>query len=345
MAYALMNLAIQWGKHNAAAFERSAAFYFNADPSLVKQLTGKEWYRDGITEEESALIVALQSFSGQEEAFLGLLNDGNVNSDTFSLPLAGETNAYVVSRSSSQETQEVLETMRIGMRVIEDFIGDSWPLDDAVLVLEPDSRGPFYGRNFGDHILVKHSGRYLIWHELGHDYFRGTTEWLDEGAADFLAAYTMGADGSNLDRVHVNLHQRLQGRIDECAASGAPTIQKYAELVQKAQTSATSIQGCNIILGEAYLLLIYDSLGYEVLSSALRDIYRLSLEGSVTEEDIYRLSLEGSVTEEDIYRLSLEGSVTEEDIFWAFHGNTPASKRGEFRELYSLLHGGLIPEG
>ena len=132
------------------------------DPSQLQQLTSQPWFQDGLTDEEAALIVVLPSISDQEHAFRGLIEGGYVVSDTFSSPSAVEVDLFVVSRSPFQPDDGAIETLRIGIKVIEDFMGVPWPKTNVIVLSEPRWAGQGNGANYGTHIAVRgfHPGTY-----------------------------------------------------------------------------------------------------------------------------------------------------------------------------------------
>ena len=66
----------------------------------LEQLAEQAWYKDGLTDEETALIVVLSSVAASEEIFSGLIRDGQVRSETISLTSMGDVNLYAIRRSS-----------------------------------------------------------------------------------------------------------------------------------------------------------------------------------------------------------------------------------------------------
>ena len=131
-----------------------------ASPSLWKHLVNQPWVRDGLTDEEAAKIVVLTSLIEQEELFQDMIQGGYVLSETFSSPLAGELNLFVVSRSPLQRSSGVFEGLRSGIEAIEDFIGAPWPDTDVIVLLEPESEltaegSNVLGANAGSHIVMK----------------------------------------------------------------------------------------------------------------------------------------------------------------------------------------------
>ena len=199
------------------------------DPSQLQQLTSQPWFQDGLTDEEAALIVVLRSTVHQEDVFRSLIERGKVISDTFSLPLTSEIDSYVVSRFPFQG--DVLGYIRTGMGVIEDFMGSPWT-PNMIALVEPEWEDPL-GRGVaglyqGTHFVGKNSTPYLIYHEMGHHYFSGMPAWLNEGGANFLAAYVLYTSDDDLRFSPEYRQLDLQiGAIASCANSGASNIQEW----------------------------------------------------------------------------------------------------------------------
>ena len=287
----------------------------SSGPTLLGEMISKEWFRDGLNDEDIALVVVLRSFVGQESVFRDLISDNSILSETVSLPLAGETKLFVMSRSSITDGDRVLWAASIGLKAMEGFMDEPWPKQRVVFVLEPEWNSSVFGTNAGDHILLKHTKGFLVLHEIAHYYLTNISPWMDEGGAHFLATYSAGVHEGSVKQVHNNAAERLKESVGRCAESGASNIQEWLDETRAGPQSNSSIAGCHYALGEAFLLGIYQSLGHEVVSSSMRELYNLKGKQRVDERDIYQV----------------------------FYANTTADKRSEFRELYSQLHGGPIP--
>ena len=74
---------------------------------------------------------------------------------------------------------------------------------------------------------------------------------------------------------------------------------------------------CDYTLGEAFMWGMYDGIGRDAALETMRDIFNLPFPRSLSAEKVYR----------------------------SFLANVPAGKEDEYREIYSRLHGGPIPEG
>ena len=282
----------------------------------LEQLISQSWYQDGLNDEEAALVVVLPGES--ERVFLDLIQGGHVRSDTISLPLAGDVNLFEVRRAPIQPDSDVLDTLRTGAEVIEGFMEVPLNKTDVIVFLNPGFSSQGLGVNYGSHIIVgaaqgTQSLRSVLYHELAHFYWGRDVkgpEWFQEGTASFLADYVLHlTEGVSMQ----SLYSAAQTAARSCSPHGVTDIHGWIQA-----TAAGSQPGlCHYHLGESFLLGVYQSLGYQVVSSSLRELYRVGK--------------------------SSGSPVTETQIYQAFLTNTPSDKRVQFRELYERLHGGPIP--
>ena len=258
-------------------------------PDRLKLLLNQPWFQDGLTNEEAALLVVLQGIDREENTFLSLIEGGHTVSDTISLQLSGKVNLYAVSPFPLPES--VLDTMRTGTKVLEEFIGSPWNTPNVIVFVESEGdRGGGGGKHHGSHIVVKNSHPGTLYHELGHYYFSSMPIWLDEGAAEFLRGYILhhtedGAENSLQYRRGI-ISQLVEG----CAAMGASNIQEWVDVPGELKTGA--LWWCRYSLGEYYLQEMYKSLGHDVVRASLQQLYELRVSGTpVTEDDVYETFL------------------------------------------------------
>ena len=277
------------------------------DSGLVGQIQEQPWFQDGLTEDEAALIVVLRSAYETDDVFQDLLESGHVRSETISLPLAGEVDLFAVGRSE-RGLEAALERIAFAVESMEGFMGTPWPRADVIALLEfkSDLGSPTSaGLNYGTHIVVKNTSKNLTYHELAHFYFgigAYVPFWLSEGAADFLMLYTLrltGHETSDIDTIYIVDQMSIAVN---CAPHGSTSIQEWIE-------TGAGDPYCPYWLGRQFLRGMYRTLGHEVVSSALRELYERDKEA------------------------------TEEEIYQAFLTNTPSSRRDEFRDWYHCLHG------
>ena len=276
------------------------------------------WFQDGLTDEEAALIIVLRSAVNSEQLFQDLFRGAHLRSETVSLPLAGEVNLFAVSRSPFPRDSDILEGLGFGVEALEGFMGIPWPKTDVIVLQELESDfgqpNPSNGWNADTHIVVRDTSKALLYHELAHFLFgyNEVTRWLSEGAAEFLSYYTLQATGKRSIR---SLSFNDQTHIAEkCAPVGAANV--YEVLLATAKDSESPLRFCAYPIGAQFLAGLYRSLGHDVVSSSLIELYTTGQENR---------------------------RATEDEIYQAFLSNTPPAKHDEFRELYACLHGRPVP--
>ena len=281
-------------------------------------LAAQPWFQDDLTDEEQALVIVLPTVSRSKELFLGLVQDGQVHAGIFTSPLRGEVKLFAISRSEVDPEGELLERLGIGAEKIEGFINVPWPTRESIVLLEPELssiwRSSLYGAHNGTHIAVRHTGSFLLYHELTHYFFKGSPSWFSEGSAHFLADYVLHlTEASSLRSGYIYTQDDI---VRACAPLGAANIQEWIEL--ESGESQNPAGGCQYILGRLFFLGMYNRLGNQVVSSSLRGLYETQVS-------------KGSY------------ALTEDEIYQQFLANTPLEEQDDFRRLYHCLHGRPVP--
>ena len=104
-----------------------------------EQVISQPWYQDGVTDADFVRITLITT--GNEEDFQRLLQGDYLESETYSLPLAGEVTAYVISKDP-YEQEALFEALGAGMKAIEDIIDAPWPDPYPVVRLFSESSAP-----------------------------------------------------------------------------------------------------------------------------------------------------------------------------------------------------------
>ena len=238
--------------------------------------------------------------------------------------------------------------MESALWYLEYFMGVAWPTSTAILYLNPHSSVGGYLTS--EYVQVKEYvdkgfSPFTLNHELSHYYWHSGPQWFSEGMASFLEVwipiFTPSSDFLHLDvegkavRMEKNrsqwcgpdlLHceefkQWIQEGVDQCGRNGAANVHQWNEAndrLSREEIKQSPLGGCFYTLGQNFVLGMYDALGHEAATAALRELYLL-----------YR----------DERR-----SVTEGDIYRAFLSNTPPGQERDFREVYLRVHGGPIPD-
>ena len=283
----------------------------------LEQLVRQPWYQDGLTDDELLLMSLLTGQHLENENFLQGLRQ-QLRAETFSLRLAGEVRANVLSNAQYQ-SDDFFQALHTSMETIEDFMGVPWPDPYPVIyIVPPGSAAGHYSRLTDRTTLAAPPDLLTLYHELGHRYFHDFPHWLNEGAAQFLEAYVEHRNEN------LNLQTRYRQVERGCPTLSISNIHQLLEVSGSTQNTGFYDQ-CAYTVGEAFWLGMYLSLGHEVVLSYLRELYLVN-EASTSGQTLSTLDVWG---EADIYQVLLS--------------NTPPEKQDQFRDLYRRLHGGPTP--
>ena len=293
------------------------------------RLTSQSWVADGLNDEESALVVVLGGAIGQSSKMYDeLLQNHFIQTRTVSLNLARDVNIYVIQNSPFPSYEDLPRLINESALIIEDFMGVPFPTTDIILhvvvgsIYELTHKGGVY---LGSHMRIVRYGGDASWalpHETAHYYTHGSPGWFVEGMATFLDAYVGHRSG-----VPNHFSQRRAGSSagirSTCRYDDEPieNIRHYNYIVERIQTGDwrrvsqdDRFWVCRYPMGENLLFAVYDAIGEDAMSAAVRELY-------VESRDSGR-----PATEEDIYR--------------AFLKHTPYDKKEAFLDVYQRLHGG-----
>ena len=281
--------------------------------------------------ETTALLTVLSRIQHSAGGLLynDLLEAHFAQSRTVSLPLAGEVNLWAFQSTPFTRGDDLTARIEEAVRATEEFMGVPFPVTDVILVLpsvggERDHGFRTGGINwFGDFITITRRVPHpvnlgLLYHEVAHYYFTGRIgpQWLVEGGANFLELYTLERIGRlSIATAGSSVWQRVEKR---CLSDGIGTIQ---ELNQRTNSDGYSPHNCAYTLGAYFLIRLYETIGKEGLSAALRELHLRAHEEPrpENEEDLARY-------EQEIYRILLK--------------HTPTEKQDAFHEVYREIHGG-----
>ena len=264
-------------------------------------LTSQPWFTDGLSDEETAFLVVTNRDQHSDSQYRDFLRTHFTRSATISLPLAGDVDLWVFWHLPFPDSDDSIELIEDAVRASEALMGVPFPTTDIILLLgDPDSIS-FSGYHAGnyiamDRIVGEGNHRGVVYHETAHYYYMGVHSWFNEGFADLVVTYTMTRVGL---RSFTEREKYLEDYdLPECIELGFRNIQ---ELLDK---------GGHACLGEFILVSLFNLLGEEATSAALRELYLMS----------------GEQGEKDFYRVFLK--------------HTPLGLEDEFRDLYRRLHGG-----
>ena len=227
---------------------------------------------DGIVDDEARIVALLNGEYAANPSLVNTLLDPNITSveeRDIVLPLAGETTLAVIRTSPGASRS--LDLLANAVRDTEALMGEPFPASYVPLLFADAVTGAFSGSHNGSHIAIMpdydvddgspealQAGA-VIAHEVAHYYWRWSQPWLDEGAAEFIAAY-VDHKRSGLSLEPVNY---------PCDSN--QTIRRL-----EGMTLYTTDSGyvCNYAVGERFFLDLYRRLGEETFWNGLRLLYR-----------------------------------------------------------------------
>ena len=253
-----------------AAMESLARLAYT-DLSAFRGIMAHPNINDGITDEEAKVVALLWGVNLKNPGLVNTLLDFSritLEQRTIDLPLAGQvTLAIVRTRPGAGRSMDLLEH---SVRATEDFIGEPFPKQYVALLFEDAVPSSYTGTNFGTHLVIlpKHdvnddshestAAGHIIAHEVAHYYWSGADNWLDEGAAEFNAAYS--------ERIRVG--RPLIPDNYPCAATAS-----IVELESRNYLRDSSGFRCNYAHGERLFLDLYRSLGDALFRQGYRRLY------------------------------------------------------------------------
>ena len=185
-----------------ASLRQLAAF----EPETFDSVMSHAALRDGISNDLAPVVATLKGVAGTNPGLIDVMLDPSkvfLEWRTITLPLAGEVVLYIIRTGpGAARSMDLLEH---SVRGAEEFMGSPLPTSYVGLLYENAVSGSNAGTNFGTHIAVlpkfdvedgSHEAEFAgsnIAHEVAHYYWSGNKDWVDEGAADFMASIIEGA--------------------------------------------------------------------------------------------------------------------------------------------------------
>ena len=267
-------------------------------------LTSHPWFTDGLSDEETAFLVVTNRDQHSDIQYRDFLRTHFTRSATISLPLAGDVDLWVFWHNPFPDSDDTIELIEDAARASEALMGVPFPTTDIILLIADVGSISSSGYNAGNYMAMERilgdgNNRGVVYHETAHYYNMGLHTWLNEGFANLMEMYTR--DGPELQGAAERKDYLEEHIFPTCGELGFTNIQQLV------------IQGdyaCSKDMGEHFLISLFNLLGEEATSAALRELYLMS----------------GEQGEEDFYRVFLR--------------HTPPGLEDEFRDLYRRLHGG-----
>lgn len=261
------------------------------DISAIDALSNLAWFRqadfqriishptisEGITDDWAKIVATLYGVSRYNSALIDVLLDPEqvtIEERTTDLPLAGETYLAIIRTGPGAERS--MDLLDHSVRQIEDVMGIPFPNRYVGWLVGEAVTPTFGGNNFGTHIatLPKYDvddgsnaaefAGYLVAHEVAHYYWSGNSNWVDEGAADFMAS------------VSENSRTGRPVEVTNNPCGYVSSIKELEDLDVSSDYGADSAFACNYALGERLFVDLYRTLGNDSFWSGFTDLYLLS---------------------------------------------------------------------
>ena len=271
---------------DVAALE-SLAQLAAADQETFRRTLAHPSLAGGIDNAAAKIMAVLAGVHRHQPALLNRLLNGEpvrLEERVIDLPQSGPTTLAILRlEPGNPGSMDLLET---AVRFAADYIEE--PLPSRYIALLFAAAVPDYsaGANFGTHIAVRpqydrpaaggvltegglsqNGGRALA-HEVAHYYWAGNAPWLDEGAAELLAALFVATQGGGNPQPNHYPCAGARGIRDLAAADYALDEPGYP---------------CHYALGERLFLDLYRSLGAADFWEGFRRLYReISAGGGAT---------------------------------------------------------------
>lgn len=224
-----------------------------------------------LAREKNALASRVRSIETQ----LARYKASQVETRAVQMRYSGTVNLRI-NRSGELGSDRTMDILEHSVRTIENYMGEPIPLEGDEIRLDfvdkiniREAAGVYKGTHM--EILARYDAEEPRWgddylgiiiaHEVAHYYFNGEQNWLEEGAAEFLAIY------SEYKRVGRNISSQ------ERTCTHVTTIRDLER--GKFEQSDDGFT-CNYTLGEGLFLELYSHLGEADFRQAFRDLHRES---------------------------------------------------------------------
>ena len=235
---------------------------------------------DGITDDLAPIVATLNGVAENNPRLVDVLLDRSkvsLEQRNITLPLTGDVVLFIIRTGPGAATS--MDLLEHSVRGVEKFMGLPLPTNYVGLLYEDAVSGNAAGTNFGTHIAIL--PKYDIddgsreaefassnnAHEVAHYYWSGNGDWVDEGAAEFLASVI---DGARTGRP-------IAVSNPPCGHAGS-----LAELESLGISKGDLEFRCNYSLGERLFVDLYRTLGHERFRQGFRALY---LTSEIEDED------------------------------------------------------------
>ena len=248
-------------------------------PERLGQLTEAQWFRDGLTASEAAIVAALYErskfLSPEFDALVANPESLNVEIRT-TTNRAGDSIPIAILRSGAiPADSQVMSMSRLAVPLMEEMFDAPFPIPAIVIHITEYVSGVAAGTNYQTHITLKPAidaneisefAVHSVLHEIAHYYLYSNPIWYAEGGADFAASYARNViSGTPIEATN-----------SPCAVAGSLS---ELEALLPADPGGVTEEGtdlgrCAYSLGERLILALYQHLGEERFLQGWREPYQ-----------------------------------------------------------------------
>lgn len=249
-------------------------------PERLAQLTDADWFRDGLTEPEVAIVAVLYERSRfQSPEFDEIVSSpGSVSVETgYATNRAGRSIPIAIIREAGALNFDspVMAVAQVAVPIFEDMFDAPFPTPAIVIHVTDYVAGVAAGTNYQTHVTLKSEidanerpdiSAHAVFHEIAHYYLYARPAWYAEGGADFAASYAR----------HVTAGARIEATNSPCAV--AASLSELEMLLPAGEPDALGdgdLWRCNYALGERLMLALYQKLGEQGFLQGWREIYSI----------------------------------------------------------------------
>ena len=202
----------------------------------------------------------------------GAFHATQVETSSVDLPYSGRVNLKI-NRSGGLGSDRSMEILEHAVRTVEEYMGQPIPLRGNEIRLDfvdkIDSPSNPAGIYMGTHmeVLQKFDAVAPTWgaddlgiiiaHEVAHYYWNDERDWMDEGAAEYLAIYS---------------ENKRVGRAMTSLGKSCTQARSISQLESRRYGQGEGGHECNYRLGEGLFLDLYDNLTEAQFRQGFRDL-------------------------------------------------------------------------
>ena len=219
--------------------------------------------RNGISDDLAPIVATLHGVADTNPGVIDVLLDSSkvlLERRTITLPLSGDVILVIIRTSPG--TERSMDLLEHSVRGAEEYMGAPLPTNYVGLLYENAVPESAVGANFGTHITILPEydiDGSTIAHEVAHYYWSGNVDWVNEGAAEFMA--------SIVER------DRTGRPIDAAYSPPCAHARNIVELENLEIAQGDIGFGCNYSLGERLFLDLQRTLGEAQFQEGFWELY------------------------------------------------------------------------